>query len=72
MLSMTSATASHTATRDMADRQLMEADAMLDNVDDGDCDYDDDGQPSEYDEWQDYFGGDDWDHGQYDDGGDFF
>ena len=25
----------------------------------------DDGQPSEYDEWQDYMGGDDWDHGQY-------
>ena len=25
-----------------------------------------DGQPSEYDEWQDYMGGDDWDHGQYD------
>ena len=30
-------------------------------------DYDEyDGQPSEYDEWQDYYGGDDWDHGQYD------
>jgi hypothetical protein len=29
----------------------------------------DDGQPSEYEEWQDYMGGDDWDHGQYDDGG---
>jgi len=28
--------------------------------------YEDDGQPSEYDEWQDYYGGDDWDHGQYD------
>ena len=28
----------------------------------------DDGQPSEYDEWQDYMGGDDWDHGQYDEG----
>jgi hypothetical protein len=26
----------------------------------------DDGQPSEYTEWQDYMGGDDWDHGQYD------
>ena len=25
-----------------------------------------DGQPSEYEEWQDYMGGDDWDHGQYD------
>ena len=31
-----------------------------------DDDYEDDGQPSEYDEWQDYMGGDDWDHGQYD------
>lgn len=29
-------------------------------------DDEDDGQPSEYDEWQDYMGGDDWDHGQYD------
>lgn len=26
----------------------------------------DDGQPSEYEEWQDFYGGDDWDHGQYD------
>jgi len=30
-----------------------------------DCD-ENDGQPSEYEEWQDYYGGDDWDHGQYD------
>ena len=28
--------------------------------------WDDDGQPDEYTEWQDYMGGDDWDHGQYD------
>lgn len=28
-----------------------------------------DGQPDEYTEWQDYQGGDDWDHGQYDQGG---
>jgi hypothetical protein len=27
-----------------------------------------DGQPSEYTEWQDYMGGDDWDQGQYDEG----
>ena len=26
-----------------------------------------DGQPDEYTEWQDVYGGDDWDHGQYDD-----
>lgn len=37
-----------------------------DAYDDEDYDDYDDGQPSEYDEWQDYFGGDDWDHGQYD------
>ena len=44
-------------------------------VDDGDLvwdhedDFDDDdydGQPDEYTEWQDYMGGDDWDHGQFD------
>lgn len=29
--------------------------------------YEDDGQPDEYTEWQDLYGGDDWDHGQYDD-----
>ena len=28
--------------------------------------WDDDGQPDEYTEWQDYMGGDDWDHGQFD------
>jgi len=28
--------------------------------------YEDDFQPDEYTEWQDYMGGDDWDHGQYD------
>jgi len=38
-----------------------------------DIEYDDepedDGQPTEYEEWQDYMGGDDWDFGQYDEGG---
>lgn len=28
--------------------------------------FEDDGQPTEYEEWQDYMGGDDWDHGQFD------
>ena len=28
--------------------------------------FEDDGQPTEYEEWQDVYGGDDWDHGQYD------
>jgi len=32
-------------------------------------DDEDDGQPDEYTEWQDFMGGDDWDHGQYDDCG---
>lgn len=40
------------------------ADAELDGF--FDRDFEDDGQPSEYDEWQDVYGGDDWDHGQYD------
>ncbi|MAS86508.1 MAG: hypothetical protein CMH30_00815 [Micavibrio sp.] len=34
--------------------------------DDDFIELEDDGQPSEYDEWQDFYGGDDWDHGQYD------
>ena len=38
-------------------------------VEDVDDEPEDDGQPSEYEEWQDYMGGDDWDHGQYDDCG---
>jgi hypothetical protein len=53
---------------------------MVLDFDDSDCDpyhddpsdwddYDDyDGQPDEYTEWQDLYGGDDWDHGQYDEG----
>jgi hypothetical protein len=32
------------------------------------CDeFEDDGQPTEYEEYQDLYGGDDWDQGQYDD-----
>lgn len=33
--------------------------------------FEDDGQPTEYEEWQDFMGGDDWDHGQFDNDGDF-
>lgn len=36
------------------------------SYDEANYDGDDDGQPDEYTEWQDYMGGDDWDHGQYD------
>lgn len=38
---------------------------------DDDDDYEDDGQPTEYEEWQDFYGGDDWDHGQFDDCGEW-
>jgi hypothetical protein len=37
----------------------------FDLMDDSECEDDYDGQPDEYTEWQDYMGGDDWDHGQY-------
>ena len=40
-------------------------DEDYDDVDDNEL-YEDDGQPDEYTEWQDFMGGDDWDHGQYD------
>ena len=50
-----------------------EIDNYFANEHDGDYDFsgsneveEDDGQPDEYTEWQDYMGGDDWDHGQYD------
>lgn len=39
---------------------------MYDEIEDNELYEDYDGQPSEYDEWQDYMDGDDWDHGQYD------
>ena len=35
-------------------------------MDDFGIEFEDDGQPSEYTEWQDFEGGDDWDQGQYD------
>jgi hypothetical protein len=43
-----------------------------DSQDNWEADEDDyDGQPDEYTEWQDLHGGDDWDHGQYDNGDDY-
>ena len=45
--------------------RMIDVDIMLSDESDDD-DYEDDGQPTEYDEWQDVYGGDDWDHGQYD------
>ena len=47
------------------DIELDDAD-LEDGEDTEDGEYD--GQPDEYTEWQDYMGGDDWDHGQYDNG----
>jgi hypothetical protein len=55
----------------------MEEEAALAQQEDDDYELDDfehdfapeddfDGQPDEYTEWQDYMGGDDWDHGQFD------
>ena len=44
-------------------------DTLRDMMEDDQYDiYDDvdDGQPTMYDEMQDYYDGDDWDHGQYD------
>ena len=32
-------------------------------ADECDCDFEDDGQPDMYTEYQDLYGGDDWDHG---------
>ena len=42
-----------------------EYESYLDEVD-AYLDYDDDGQPTPYEEWQDCYGDDDWAHGQYD------
>jgi hypothetical protein len=43
---------------------------QMEHIDDTDemeeIEPEDDGQPTEYEEWQDFYGGDDWDHGQYD------
>ncbi len=49
--------------------ELAQMENELDYISDNEL-YDDepydDGQPTEYEEWQDFYGGDDWDHGQYD------
>jgi len=53
--------------------ELVEINEDLDYCPVCDCDEEDDapehdGQPTEYEEWQDFYGGDDWDQGQYDEG----
>ena len=46
---------------------LLEVNSILSKYENGDIDCsEDDGQRTEYEEWQDYMGGDDWDQGQYD------
>jgi hypothetical protein len=42
-----------------------------DDDDELDAELEGDGQPSEYQEWHDYMGGDDWDQGQFENYGDF-
>jgi len=49
--------------RDVVD-DVIDVDAFNEMLDE--FNGEDDGQPSEYDEWQDYMGGDDWDYGQCD------
>lgn len=63
--------AEYNAYLDEKDWAMEDYDDACDYDDDDDCDVvlcddDDDHQPDEYTEWQDYMGGDDWDHGQYD------
>ena len=45
---------------------LLEVNSILDKYESGDYSEEDDGQPTTYEEYQDYMGGDDWDQGQYD------
>ncbi len=47
----------------------VEACVCEDDFEDGE--FEDDGQPTTYEEYQDLHGGDDWDHGQYDSGEDW-
>ena len=51
---------------------VIDVDAYNEMIEDFHDDYDyDDGQPDLYTEMQDYYGGDDWDHGQFDTSEDF-
>jgi len=52
------------------ENEMFDEDEMLDGewVDTWDICDDDDGQPTMYEELQDLYGGDDWDHGQFDGG----
>jgi hypothetical protein len=50
----------------MFEDDFVECGNDFDDNDSLESEYEDDGQPDEYTEWQDLHGGDDWDHGQYD------
>ncbi len=50
----------------IGDNELYDDDYVAQDAAAEDFYYEDDGQPTEYEEWQDVYGGDDWDHGQYD------
>ena len=52
--------------QDEHDLEMLDDDYAPEYDDDGDEWEEYDGQPDEYTEWQDLYGGDDWDHGQYD------
>jgi hypothetical protein len=54
---------------DYRDDLIEDENDVMDVMDQFDDVSEDDGQPDEYTEWQDVYGGDDWDHGQYDDCG---
>lgn len=51
---------------DYCDEVLTEEEKEGFDVNDIPFEDDYDGQPDEYTEWEDVYGGDDWDHGQYD------
>ena len=53
---------------EMAEEHVHVAERLHDGDLDKDEEWDEenDGQPTEYEEWQDFMGGDDWDFGQYD------
>lgn len=54
---------------DFEEHDAVEVELIDSLADDFENDFDNDHQPDTYTEYQDLFGGDDWDHGQFDDGG---
>lgn len=50
---------------DNDEHEAVEAELIDSLADDFEDDFEFDGQPTMYEEYQDLFGGDDWDHGQF-------